>query len=300
MSKDWGVRLLEAALGILVLALFPPGAAAQTVFAYSSAPGDYIGQGQTRSFTPANADFCAGTTEYDPQQVSFSVNSPTESWNISLAVPRGQVIAPGRHLDAERTSFRTGRSAGIDVSGDGRGCNQTWGSVNIRQALWASDGRLIGLEADFIQRCESSTAPPLAGVIRWKAPQLSLKLGGALLGQEVPDTFHGDTSIFDLFGDTTELVYYGSGQRQQWWMWFRPPHGKRLQVGQYVTNSEPTATRAGMGINGLSRCWTTTGKLDIKRMTVLANGTVSALYATFEQRCAGVPGSLTGTIHYRL
>jgi hypothetical protein len=289
---------LCALVGLLLL--MPASAAAQTVFAFSSAEGDWVGQGETRTFTPANATFSVNVPDYDPQQVSIYVNTPDEVWSISLAVPKGQAIAPGRHVDAERTSFRTGRSPGIDVGGAGRGCNQTWGSFNVRQVHWTPDGQLAGLEADFIQRCESATAPPLAGVIRWKAPQLSLSLGGALLGPGLPATFHGDTSVFELYGDTAGLAYYGSGKRRDWWIMITPPTGKPLQVGQYVTNTEATATRAGVAINGLSRCWTTTGKLDIKRMTVHPDGTVSAIYATFEQRCAGVPGALTGTIHYRL
>lgn len=296
MARPLGAFLRVA---LLVLPLLAGGVQAQTVFAYSSVDGDWLGGGATGSFTPATASFSAYITS--EQHVSVTVSTSEGSWDMEFAVPKGQRLAPGRFTDAERAPFRTGRSAGLAVYAPGRGCNQTWGSFNIRQIEQDADGELVGFEADFVHRCESPDAPPLAGVIRWKLPQMSLTLDGALLAQGVPKSFYGDTSLFDLYGDPDYgLAYYGSGRRQNWWLSITPPLGKRLKVGQYVTNSEPTATRAGMAISGLSRCWTTTGKLDIKRMTVTSDGTVSALYATFEQRCAGIPGSITGTIHYRL
>ena len=293
-------RYATLAAVLFALAWSPFAVRAQTVFAYSSAPGDYIGGGQTHAFTPADAYFSA-TASSEKDQINISINGNNqEYWSVNIAVPRGQTLAPGRHVDAERSAFRAGRSPGLDISGAGRGCNQVWGSFNIRQVLWNAGGGLVGFEADFLQYCESADSPPLAGIIRWKAPQMSITLDGPLLYQGAHKAYYGDTSTFFIYGDTSMLELYGSGRRADWSFNIQPPVGKQLKVGTYVTNSSPTATRAGLAINGLMSCWGSTGSLDIKRLTVLPDNTIKAIYATFVQRCAGVAGSMTGTIHHGL
>ena len=130
---------------------------------------------------------------------------------------------------------------------------------------------------------------------------MSLTLDGPLVAASVKNAYYGDTSTFYLWGNLRDgFVYGGSGQRNEWGIDIQPPQGKQLKVGTYVTDPSPTATRAGMQLHGLMSCVNKTGKLDIKRMSVSPQGDILKLYATFEQRCAGLPGSLFGTIHYGL
>ena len=73
--------------------------------------------------------------------LTVSVTSGAEWWHIDLAAPRGETLRPGVYHDAERAAFRTGRAPGLDVSGDGRGCNEVYGEFAVDQrgsssALW--------------------------------------------------------------------------------------------------------------------------------------------------------------------
>jgi hypothetical protein len=277
-------------------------ASAQSVFAYSSVQGDYIGQGETRSFTPANSTFSVyGNSE----NVTVSIDGNNgDWWFIELAAPRGTRLAPGRFVDAERAPFRTGRSAGVDVSGNGRGCNEIWGEIGVRQITFDKSGAIATFEASFLQRCEGPNSPALAGVVRYKAAQLSLKLvsaAGDYVGAGIKKTYYNDASTFTLSGTTTYLQFGASGLRDDWLALIAPPVGKKLKVGSYITRRSADATHAGFDFFGNGRgCNTSTGVLDIKRITTSATGNVLKLYADFEQHCEGAGPALSGTIHYGL
>jgi hypothetical protein len=96
----------------------------------ASQPGDYIGQGLNYYFIPATASF---TPTYDGSLARFGVTKPdySEWWYVTIAAPPGQPLVAGSYTNAVRAEFRSAGQPGLDVWGDGRGCNTLSGSFNV-------------------------------------------------------------------------------------------------------------------------------------------------------------------------
>jgi hypothetical protein len=277
----------------------PTPSTVPTLYQYTSQPGDYIGGGGSNSYTPANATFTASASA---EEVVVFVSTATEFWGIDLAVPAGEQLHPGTYYYAERASFRTGRSPGVDVFGDGRGCNEVWGSFALNQIQIDASGNVTLLDATFVQQCESDTAPLLQGIMKYQAPPLSYSFvsdPGDYIGQGVTKSYEGATSLFFLSGTDTNLNYAVSGQRDSWNVTIAPPTGQQLRVHSYKTQRFVDKTHAGLDVSGDGRgCNTSVGTLNIDAITFDAAGNVTGLSATFDQQCEGGTPALHGTIHY--
>lgn len=286
------------AIALVAILLGSNLAQAQTVFAYSSTPGDLIARGRTNTFTPANAAFLVYG---DGSHLTIRVTG-SEYWTIDLRAPPGQKLAVGNYYKAERSSFRTGRSPGLQVSGLGRTCNLIWGEFGIRQIRYDTAGNVVLLEADFVQRCEADYRPPLAGVLRYKAPYLYLKIdsdGQDFVGWGLKRTYFGNTSTFILSGTTSGFEYGASGMRDDWWAIINPPTGQKLQVRRYQATRFGDATHAGLSVSANGRgCNESTGTLDIKKLVTDSTGNISSVHAEVEQYCDGDTGPLRATIYY--
>jgi len=222
--------------------------------------------------------------------------------NINLGATKGEKLHPGRYYDAERAAFRTGRAPGLDISGNGRGCNQIWGSFAISQIGVDGSGNVTMLDATFNQRCESATAPAFKGTIKFKAPLLSYAFTSESgdysgLGQE--KTYFGATATFSLTGTNLYVQYSVSGQRDNWTVLMSPPSGQQLKPGTYDTARFADSNYARLDVFGNGRgCNGSTGTLTINAITFDTSNNVTSLSASFEQHCEGSAAALRGTIHY--
>ena len=70
------------------------------------------------------------------------------------------------HEMAERFPFEANGRPGLDVSGDGRGCNTLTGRFRITEA---TIGPTVSFTAAFEQHCEGGTAA-LRGCVHYQAP----------------------------------------------------------------------------------------------------------------------------------
>ncbi len=153
-----------------------PAAAAHpmvSVFTYTSSPGDYIGQGARRTFTDAGSAF-TGSVRYR-NHVAIDVweggsASTGEWWTILFAAPDGAPLTPGTYPGAERFPFQSPGAPGLSMSGTGRGCNRSYGSFTVHSVAYDASGELSELSADFVQHCETPTAPPVTGSVRYRVP----------------------------------------------------------------------------------------------------------------------------------
>lgn len=140
------------------------------VLSLTSQPGDYIGQGKAMTMTPPAWKFSAAQMN-GPDNVTITIESTGSSnftqWTVWLAAPRGQVLGTGSYNNATRAAFRSGSSPGIDVFGDGRGCNNVYGSFVVKALVVDSQGNVQAFDASFEQHCESPTAPPLQGTVHF-------------------------------------------------------------------------------------------------------------------------------------
>jgi hypothetical protein len=147
-----------------------------TSFDFTSELGDYIGQGMTQHFAPRNDTFTL-YAEYggyaSPATTSgfiiYVSAQDSERWNIEVAPPRGQTLHTGTYSVATRAVSRGGNAAGLDVYGDGRGCNMSFGSFTIIQLVANRAGVISAVDVSFTQHCESATSPALTGRIAVRA-----------------------------------------------------------------------------------------------------------------------------------
>jgi opacity protein-like surface antigen len=295
-----------ALLGVALVVLAPQAASAapvaQSSYSFTSEAGDYIGGGASATYTPPAASITvSGTASY----LTVNVSASGASWSIDLAAPRGETLHPGTYHDAERAAFRTGRAPGLDVSGNSRGCNQVYGQFSVDQLETDASGAISVLEARFVQRCESATAPRLNGTVRFQALPLSYRFvsdAGDYVGGGITKSYTGATTVFTLNGTTAGLTFGVSGQRDDWTVQLAPVAGEQLKVGTY-DDAQVAAFREpghpGLDVYGDGRgCNRITGSFRITQLVANASGTVTALAATFEQHCEGGAPALKGTVHY--
>jgi hypothetical protein len=63
------------------------------------------------------------------------------------------------YANAQRTPFEENGHPGLDVSGDGRGCNTIEGSFRVDTLTWDADGGLAAFTAAFEQFCDGESTP---------------------------------------------------------------------------------------------------------------------------------------------
>lgn len=138
------------------------GIAGHTSWAMRSETGDYIGQGHDWSWTPQDGDTIVASGS---ETVVHAYNG---TFTADFEAPNGQILQPGStYPNATRYPFN-GTGVGLDVSGDGRGCNQLTGSFTVHEVSFDEGGHLEKLSVTFEQHCEGGTAA-LFGSIAWKA-----------------------------------------------------------------------------------------------------------------------------------
>jgi hypothetical protein len=125
---------------------------------FVSDPGDYIGGGQSRVFTLDVASFTVrggqnggyvGVTVF-PFAGGF--------WFLDLAAPQGTQLAPGTYEGAARYPFQAPSQPGLNLSGDGRGCNTLSGRFTVIEAQFGPNGYVVRFHATFEQHCEGAAA----------------------------------------------------------------------------------------------------------------------------------------------
>jgi len=141
------------------------GATQQTFLTLISQPGDYIGQGITQTLTPADGTFSVSNGS---NTVSISFNSSSQFWFLDFGTPIAVKLSLGEFDGAQRTAFRSPTRAGVDVSGDGRGCNTDTGRFLVSDFALNPDGTIARLAIDFEQHCEGAP-PALYGSFRYKS-----------------------------------------------------------------------------------------------------------------------------------
>lgn len=132
-----------------------------------SEPGDFVGQGQQYTFSGSDATFEAfqsfGT------QAWFRV-FPREGgfWVLQFGAPIGQRLVPGTYAGALRSNTFSPESPMLDIGGNGRGCNQSFGSFVVNDARFDGlHGDVIGFDASFEFHCERMDAPALRGHLHY-------------------------------------------------------------------------------------------------------------------------------------
>jgi hypothetical protein len=302
------VALLVAASSAAAGAKAPGAAGAigpTTSLTLKSSPGDWVGDGQQQSFSSSDGTFSVSGTTAD-LTVNFTSTDGSQYWTADFAAPRGQKLQPGVYYNAERAPFRTGRAPGIDVYGDSRGCNQDFGSFAVNQIAAKSSGAIKLLDIDFVQHCESPTAPALKGTVLFGARPLSYSFKsqtGDWVGAGKSKTYLNSTSTFSIFGNQNGVEFEVSGLRDDWSVQLEAPQGQTLQPGVYLGATrfpfeDPSVPGLTVSSDGAG-CNQDFGSFVISTIHFDKAGNVDELSASFVQHCESLAApALTGVIHY--
>lgn len=126
---------------------------------FISQPGDYIGQGQTYVTTnTANFSFSGS-----PNLVTVGAFGYT-FW---IGGPGGANLAVGVYTNSARYPFN-GSQPGLDVFGNGRGCNTDCGAFQIFELHTNDSGQIDRVWLTFSNTCECYFAP-MTGEIRYNS-----------------------------------------------------------------------------------------------------------------------------------
>ncbi len=200
-------------------------------------------------------------------------------WDLRFLARPGEVLRPGEYFYAKRAIANLyGRSAGMEFTGEGRGCNEINGYFVIRQIQFDAQGKLVRLEASMVQYCDYNYVPLAVSVIH-NAPQLHFNITAPEFGL-ANRTYYGDTTLFTLATPTPNTFQYvSSGEKAIWTMNLTAPIGQaQFAKGMYLT--EPTARTgvAGMDIAVWDTRRAEYGKFEILTITY-RNGQIVQLSA---------------------
>ena len=132
--------------------------------------GDYLVGESTRWYTNADAQFfseygCTGCSPTSPLQVSLRTPEDV-TWAVAMAARTGERLAPQTYEGAQR--FADATHPGLDVSGEGRGCNTVTGRFTVLTADFT--GTTVNhFRATFEEHCEG-LAPTLRGEVGFNVP----------------------------------------------------------------------------------------------------------------------------------
>jgi hypothetical protein len=87
------------------------------------------------------------------------------SWVFRFEASKGQELIPGTYKRASR--FAGTGSGAIDIGGEGRGCNKTYGQFTVLEAEFGDNNEVVRFAADFEQHCEGWDVPSLHGSVRF-------------------------------------------------------------------------------------------------------------------------------------
>ncbi|MEV4539846.1 hypothetical protein AB0J82_39345 [Asanoa sp. NPDC049518] len=142
--------------------LFVAGAAyAQKVssgsVSFSGDQGDYITQGDSYAYSTGGGDGLT-VSSATGSTVSVSINAYNgDWWTLTFDAPGTQKLAPRTYSAAHRYPFN-GTGPGLELSGEGRGCNELTGSFTVTKATFGADGYVQAFDATFEQHCEGGAA----------------------------------------------------------------------------------------------------------------------------------------------
>jgi hypothetical protein len=153
-----------------------------TFVRFDSEAGDYIGQGRHELYTGRNSSIQL-EGNYGGG-VSLSVTQGIDDWWLDFAPPSGERMHVGAFGSATRFPFQDPSVPGLDVSGEGRGCNTSTGRFDVLEYDVDAHGRLLRFAADFEQHCEGGVHA-LRGKVRYAASYFAEP--GDRDGDGVPD-----------------------------------------------------------------------------------------------------------------
>jgi len=135
--------------------------------------GDYIGQNKSWDFSSNNGSKITVSQATANLAVFNTQNFTISDMSFEFGSESGKTLSPGLYALAKRFPFRDSFN-GINVSGDGRGCNTVLGAFYVHEYV-INNGTLEKAAIDFVQTCEPNSTdvynaqPKLYGSLRYNS-----------------------------------------------------------------------------------------------------------------------------------
>ena len=151
-----------------------PSPADRTFLSCTSSPGDYIGQGLSRRFDPADTTFVGQMLDGN-RRLELAMVVGAETCFLDVGAGPGQQLRQGTYVNAP-----SGATTGpfLQFSGADRGCSVGVSDFEILEAGYAApppgssplvSGIVERFRARFTQRCNGPASPPLNGEVSLRA-----------------------------------------------------------------------------------------------------------------------------------
>lgn len=260
MNRRTATAAAAAALATACLAPALALAAGPSSVVMFGESGDYVAPG-LRTYEGAKQVTLSGSSA----GVSVSVDGPNQrafGFSMDFTPARDDLLAPGSYSGAQRSSFRARGRPGIDITGDGRGCNEQAGRFIVKDLGLTASGKVNRLWLLFEQRCEGGRAalfgevkigvPPRPGPLR--ATPSALRWPDRRVGQRgttVPLTFVARRAV-----TPGRAALRGSGRRAftvtaNRCRGRRMATGDRCQVYVRFTPRRKATARATLSLQGM-------------------------------------------------
>jgi hypothetical protein len=212
--KGVAIRRLSAAIAIAVMtsATFVTGASAQPVetgsLAFTSDPGDWVGQGGSYSYSTASGDELNVSNSYHNIVLSISVlGANGDRWSLMIAGSDGHAIAPGEYSFTNWVPCHPQfNGPGLVLSGD-RSCWAQSGSFTIHNITFGPIPYVQTLDATFVQWCESPDAALRGEVhIANPAPPPPLELDATIAPEGSASRLNGSATVHGTVSCTAPVT----------------------------------------------------------------------------------------------
>ena len=162
------MRIAPLAL-LLALVMAAPAAASfpDNSAVMLSSVGEWVTGGVPRAYDDRNATLTLTGTSGD---VTLQIAGGDGSkFSMEFAAKPGTSLQPGVYKNVERAAFRSANRAGMDISGNGHGCNTITGWFEVKDFAVDSTGQVQRLQILYEQHCDG-LPPAIFGEVRYGEP----------------------------------------------------------------------------------------------------------------------------------
>jgi hypothetical protein len=154
------------ALAFLASLLIAAPAAASSASLFAS-PGEFVTGGIPHVYDDSNSSITLSGTNADVTMHIAGTNG--SSFALEFAAKPGSTLQPGVYKNVERAALRSANRPGLDVTGNGHGCNTVSGWFEVEDIASDAFGQVERLKVLYEFHCEGLPAA-IFGEVRYAEP----------------------------------------------------------------------------------------------------------------------------------
>ena len=136
-----------------------------TYVTMSSDKGDWVGQGIASRVWEEHSASVTVSGDLSWLTVRVAGGSSGETYRLEFAAPPGEQLRPGLYRSVQRAAFRQPGHGGLDVHGEGRGCNTVAGQFDVKELVTSAAGNVKRLWITYVQHCDRGV-PAMFGEVQ--------------------------------------------------------------------------------------------------------------------------------------